>query len=135
MPVTASLACLIETATIFRWANLVNVCREIIADKLSASGWSWGCVSAVDSKERTIFVVDAHRGDGKRFVVHPTSNAAPLVAFSKNPKPLRLSMDFASGCSKPKEVLDTAAAISNGGCGPRSTASKEGASNPSSSTE
>ncbi len=42
---------------------------EIIADKLSQAGWSWGCVSAVDSNGRTIFVADAHRGDGKRFVV------------------------------------------------------------------
>jgi hypothetical protein len=43
---------------------------EIIADKLSASGWSWGYVSAVDSNGRTIWIVDAHRDDGKRFVVH-----------------------------------------------------------------
>jgi hypothetical protein len=35
---------------------------EIIADKLSRAGWSRGCVSA-------IWIVDAHRGDGKRFVV------------------------------------------------------------------
>jgi hypothetical protein len=42
---------------------------EIIADNLSKAGWSWGCVSAVDSNARTIFVADAHRGDGKRFVV------------------------------------------------------------------
>src|SRR5438046_10621984 len=41
---------------------------EIIADNLSKGGWSWGCVSAVDSRGRTIFVADAHRGDGKRFV-------------------------------------------------------------------
>jgi hypothetical protein len=41
---------------------------ELIADKLSASGWSWGCVSAIDSNGQTIFVADAHRGDGKRFV-------------------------------------------------------------------
>jgi len=27
------------------------------------------CVSAVDSKGRTIWIADAHRGDGKRFVV------------------------------------------------------------------
>ena len=40
---------------------------EIIADNLSKAGWSWGCVSAVDSSERTIFAVDAHR-DGKRSV-------------------------------------------------------------------
>ena len=41
---------------------------EIIADNLSKAGWSWGCVSAVDSRGRTIFIVDAHSGDGKRFV-------------------------------------------------------------------
>jgi hypothetical protein len=42
---------------------------EIIADNLSKAGWSWGCVSAIDSNGRTIFVADAHRGGGKRFVV------------------------------------------------------------------
>ncbi|HSS17038.1 MAG TPA: hypothetical protein VLQ29_08650 [Candidatus Dormibacteraeota bacterium] len=40
---------------------------EIIADNLSKAGWSWGCVAAVDREGRTIFVVDAHRGDGKTF--------------------------------------------------------------------
>jgi len=43
---------------------------ETIADNLSKSGWSWGCLTAVDREGRTIFVADAHRGDGKRFVVH-----------------------------------------------------------------
>ena len=43
---------------------------EIIADKLKKAGWSWGYVSAFDSQGRTIWIVDAHRGDGKRFVVH-----------------------------------------------------------------
>jgi len=42
---------------------------EIIADELSGSGWSWGCVSAVHVCGRTIWIVDAHRDDGKRFVV------------------------------------------------------------------
>ena len=42
---------------------------EIIADNLSKAGWSWGCVSAIDSNGRTIFIADAHRDDGKRFVV------------------------------------------------------------------
>jgi hypothetical protein len=41
---------------------------EIIADNLSKAGWSWGCVSAVDSNGRTIWIADAHR-DGKRFIV------------------------------------------------------------------
>jgi len=41
---------------------------EIIADNLSKAEWSWGCVSAIDRKERTIWIVDAH-GYGKRFIV------------------------------------------------------------------
>jgi hypothetical protein len=41
--------------------------REIIADNLSEAGWSWGCVSAIDSNGRTIWIADAHRGEiGKR---------------------------------------------------------------------
>ena len=37
-------------------------CRIIvlIADNLSKAGWSWGCVSAVDSHGRTIWIADAH---------------------------------------------------------------------------
>ena len=41
---------------------------EIIANRLKKAGWSLGWVSALDSKGRTIWIVDAHR-DGKRFVV------------------------------------------------------------------
>ena len=41
----------------------------IIADNLKKCGWSLGCVSAIDSNGRTIWIVDAHRDDGKRFVV------------------------------------------------------------------
>jgi hypothetical protein len=40
---------------------------EIIADNLSKAGWSWGCVSAIDSNGRTIWIADAHRSDGERF--------------------------------------------------------------------
>jgi hypothetical protein len=42
---------------------------EIIADSLSKTGWSWGCVSAIGSNGRTIRIADTHRGDGKCFVV------------------------------------------------------------------
>jgi hypothetical protein len=34
----------------------------------SKADWSWGCVSAIDSNGRTIWIIDAHR-DEKRFVV------------------------------------------------------------------
>jgi hypothetical protein len=50
--------------------NPINVkFWEVIADNLSKAGWSWGCVSALDSRGRTIWIADAHRDDGKRFVV------------------------------------------------------------------
>ena len=51
---------------------------EVIADSLSRAGWSWGCVAAIDSNGRTIFVADAHRDDGKRFVVRADEK---LTAF------------------------------------------------------
>jgi hypothetical protein len=51
---------------------------ETIADNLSKSGWSWGCVSAIDSSGRTIWIADAHRDNGKRFVVHADEK---LTAF------------------------------------------------------
>jgi predicted secreted Zn-dependent protease len=51
---------------------------EVIADNLSKSGWSWGCVSAIDSNGRIIWIVDAHRGDGKCFVVRADEK---LTAF------------------------------------------------------
>jgi len=51
---------------------------EIIADNLKKAGWSLGYVSAVDSQGQTIWIVDAHRDNGKRFVVHADEK---LTAF------------------------------------------------------
>jgi hypothetical protein len=51
---------------------------EIIADNLKKRGWSYGYVSAVDSQGRTIWIADAHRDDGKRFVVRTDEK---LTAF------------------------------------------------------
>jgi hypothetical protein len=51
---------------------------ETIADNLSKAGWSLGWVSAVDSDGRTIWIADAHRGDGKRFIVRADEK---LTAF------------------------------------------------------
>jgi hypothetical protein len=51
---------------------------EIIADNLSKAGWSWGCAATVDHRVRTTFVADAHRDDGKRFVVRADEK---LTAF------------------------------------------------------
>jgi hypothetical protein len=42
---------------------------EIIADNLSKAGWSLGWVAALDLEGRTTWIADAHRDDGKRYVV------------------------------------------------------------------
>jgi len=52
---------------------------EIIADNLSKAGFSWGCASAIDSSGRTIWIADAHRDDGKRFVVHSEEKLTAFV--------------------------------------------------------
>ncbi len=52
---------------------------EIIADNLSKAGWSWGCVSALDSDGRTIWIADAHRDDGKRFIVRAEEKLTAFV--------------------------------------------------------
>jgi hypothetical protein len=49
---------------------------EIIADNLSKAGWSWGCVSAIDSNGRMTWIADAHRG-----------NSLLSHAFSRKSKP------------------------------------------------
>src|SRR5205823_11054560 len=40
------------------------------ADNLSKAGWSWGCVSAIDSEGRTILIADAHRALSNRPCFH-----------------------------------------------------------------
>ena len=60
---------------------------ETIADNLSKAGWSWGCVSAIDSNGRTIWIADAHRDDGKRFVVHAEENLSIAKALPKERQP------------------------------------------------
>jgi hypothetical protein len=43
---------------------------------------SWldsGCVSGVDSGGRTSFLAEAHRGEGKRFVVHAEEKLSAFV--------------------------------------------------------
>ena len=51
---------------------------EINADNLKKRGWSYGYVSAIDSNGRTIWIVDARRGDGKRFVVRADELLTPF---------------------------------------------------------
>jgi hypothetical protein len=78
----AAKAVKLNQAVLLRGVTLGAMIKywEIIADNLTKAGWSWGCVSVVDSRRRTIFVADAHRSDGKRFVVRADER---LTAFGE----------------------------------------------------
>jgi hypothetical protein len=52
---------------------------KIIADNLSKAGWSLGWVSAIDREGKTIWIADAHRGDGKRFVARADEKLTAFV--------------------------------------------------------
>jgi hypothetical protein len=56
---------------------------EIIADNLKKAGWSLGWVSAVDSEGRTIWITDAHRGDGNRFIVHADEKMTAFLELER----------------------------------------------------
>jgi hypothetical protein len=64
---------------------------ELVADKLSASGRSWGCISAIDSSGRTIWIVDAHRDNGKRFVVRSDEMLSAFLELERIMHELALS--------------------------------------------
>jgi hypothetical protein len=49
--------------------SIVREGSEIPVEKLNRDAWSWGCVLTIDSNGRTVWIVDAHRGERKRFIV------------------------------------------------------------------
>jgi hypothetical protein len=56
---------------------------EIIADNLKKRGWCYGYVSALDCDGRTIWIADAHRDDGKRFVVRTDEKLSAFVELER----------------------------------------------------
>jgi hypothetical protein len=56
---------------------------EIIADRLHDAGWSLGWVSAIDLQGRTIWIVDAHRDDGRRFIVRADEILSAFVELER----------------------------------------------------
>ena len=64
---------------------------ELTADKLSKAGWSWGCVSAIDSEGRTLWIVDAHRDNGKRFVVRSDDILSAFLELERTTHELAVS--------------------------------------------
>jgi hypothetical protein len=41
---------------------------------------SWRCVSAIDSNGRTIWIADAHRSDGERFVARANEKLTAFIS-------------------------------------------------------
>jgi hypothetical protein len=68
------------------------------SDNLSKAGWSLGCVSAVDSEGQTIWIADAHRDDGKRFVVRAEEKLTAFLELEritrKTTAPLSVTLDL-----------------------------------------
>jgi hypothetical protein len=66
---------------------------ELIADRLSASGWSLGWVSAIDSDGRRIWIVDAHRDNGKRFVARSDEKLTAFLELESAIRALQNCLD------------------------------------------
>jgi hypothetical protein len=64
----------------------------LVGVNLSKARWSWGCVSAIDSSGRTIWIADAHRDDGKRSVVRADEK---LTAFMELESAIRVPSGLA----------------------------------------
>jgi hypothetical protein len=75
---------------------------EIIADNLSKAGWSYGYVSAIDSNRRTIWIVDAHRDDGKRFVVRADEKLTAFLELESAPRNFNILQQIALSYQKMK---------------------------------
>lgn len=58
---------------------------------LSKGRWSLGWVSVVDSEGRRTWIVDAHRGDGRRFVVRLSGKLTALESAIRTRQPLTAS--------------------------------------------
>ena len=56
---------------------------EIVAERLSRSGWSWGCVAVVNDERRDMFVVAAHRSNGTRYVVRSDEKLTTLLEIER----------------------------------------------------
>ena len=51
--------------------------------KLAPVRLSWGCVLSVDCQGRTIWIADAHRDDGRRFVVRADEKLTAFVELER----------------------------------------------------
>jgi hypothetical protein len=57
--------------------------KSLPTDSAKPVGAWAGCQSAIDAQGRTIWIVDAHRGDGRRFVVHSDEILTAFVELER----------------------------------------------------
>jgi hypothetical protein len=65
----------------------------IIADNLGEAGFSWGCVATMDHQGRTIWIADAHRDDGKRFVVRADDKLTAFLELESARRPVKTDIE------------------------------------------
>ena len=69
------------------------MCEEAKAHCIVNAGWSYGYVSAIDSKGRTIWIVDAHRDDGKRFIIHSDEILTAFVELERQARTVKFYLE------------------------------------------
>jgi hypothetical protein len=74
-----------------------KVDRSVVS-LLGKLGWSLGWVSAVDSEGRTIWIVDAHRDNGKRFVVRSDEILSAFLELERITHELAVSVLLGDDC-------------------------------------
>jgi hypothetical protein len=65
--------------------------KRIIADSLKKGRLDYGYISALDRDGRTIWIADAHRGDGRRFVVHANEKLTAFLELESAIEPFSAS--------------------------------------------
>jgi hypothetical protein len=70
-------------AVVTKMASRARAHATVWRANLSKACWSWGGVSAIDSSGRTIWIADAHRGDGKRFIVHADEKLSAFLELER----------------------------------------------------
>ena len=61
-------------------------------------GWSLGWVSALDLEGRTIWIVDAHRGDGRRFIVRADEILSAFVELERQVLTVTFYLESLKSC-------------------------------------
>jgi hypothetical protein len=71
---------------------------EIVADKLSAAGWSWGYCSAV-TRDGWDWIVDAYR-EGRRYIVHSDELVSAFLGSDAAVMASATPLDNLPNCSR-----------------------------------